>query len=62
MYGQGYPQQEFQDPLAQSMMAQSQVAVKTVVTTEDIKEIVQRLNSKPFNESYSLVTFDELTA
>lgn len=34
--------------------------VKTTLTTEDIKEIVQRLNTKPFNESYNLVTFDEL--
>jgi hypothetical protein len=36
--------------------------VKTTLTTEDIKEIVQRLNTKPFNESYNLVTFDELSA
>lgn len=34
--------------------------VKTVINTEDIKEIVYRLNQKPFNENYNLVTFDEL--
>ena len=44
------------------MMTQSQLPFKNIITTEDIKEIVKRLNSDPFNEQYSLVTFDELTA
>jgi hypothetical protein len=45
------------------MVNQTQpLPIKTIITTEDIREIVQRLNTKPFNESYSLVTFDELTA
>lgn len=40
----------------------AQAPIKTTLATEDIKEIVQRLNTKPFNESYNLVTFDELSA
>ena len=31
-----------------------------MIGTEEVKEIVGRLNQKPFNESFSLVTFDEL--
>jgi hypothetical protein len=32
------------------------------ITTDDVREIVYRLNNKPFNENFSLVTFDELSA
>lgn len=35
--------------------------IKTNVGTEEIREIVQRLNAKPFNENYTLVSFDELS-
>jgi hypothetical protein len=49
--------------LSASMVGEKMsLPVKTTLTTEDIKEIVQRLNTKPFNESYNLVTFDELSA
>ncbi len=33
---------------------------KTIVSADDIKEMVQRLNAPPFNENMNLVTFDEL--
>jgi len=35
--------------------------VKLTVGTEEIREMVQRLNSKPFNENFTLVSFDELS-
>ena len=37
------------------------VAMRSAIGTEEIKEIVQRLNAKPFNENFTLVTFDELS-
>ena len=35
--------------------------IKTVIGTEECREIVQILNQKPFNLNYTLVLFDELT-
>ena len=35
--------------------------VKNNIGAEEIREIVQRLNAKPFEENLSLVTFDEFT-
>lgn len=41
--------------------AQHQI-VKTHINTEDLKEIINNLNKKPFNENFSLATFDELSS
>ena len=35
--------------------------MRSTIGTDEIKEIVQRLNAKPFNENFTLVTFDELS-
>ena len=35
--------------------------VKTNIGTEEIKEIVYVLNNHPFNESFTMVMFDELS-
>ncbi len=43
-------------------LAQTMPVVKTHITTEDIREIVQKLNQKPFNQTLTLVTFDELSS
>lgn len=52
--------QNGQMPPQQQIPGLMDMPVKTVINTEDIKEIVYRLNQKPFNENYNLVTFDEL--
>lgn len=39
---------------------QPQLISKTFVTTEDIKEMVAKLNVPPFNENMNLASFDEL--
>jgi hypothetical protein len=36
--------------------------VKTVIGTEDLREIVMKLNNKPFNENLTLVSFDEFSS
>ncbi len=35
---------------------------KANISTEDLREIVQRLNQKPFEEKLSLITLDEFTS
>ena len=39
---------------------QQPLAYKQIVSADDIKEMVQKLNTAPFNENMNLVTFDEL--
>jgi hypothetical protein len=36
--------------------------IKQNITTEDLREIVQKLNQKPFDENLSLITLDEFTS
>ena len=42
------------------MQGQPQM-VRTVIGTEEMKEIIYVLNKPPFNEHLSLVTFDDLS-
>jgi hypothetical protein len=51
---------EVYDP--QGAYKKKEQAVKTHIGTEDIREIVERLNAKPLNQDFTLVSFDELTA
>lgn len=70
-YGQGYGGQGYgQEYMQGGGMDMNQfkknqntgaAPIKLQVGTEEIREIVQRLNSKPFNENYTLVSFDELS-
>jgi len=49
---------ELYDP--QGAYKRKELTTKTHIGPEEMKEIVERLNAKPFNENYTLVTFDEL--
>lgn len=44
----------------QSQPGQQELVFKQILMAEDIKEIVSRLNTSPFAENLTLVTFDEL--
>lgn len=35
--------------------------VRTIIGTEEMKEIIYVLNKQPFHEQFSLVTFDDLS-
>ena len=35
--------------------------VRTIIGTEEMKEIIYVLNKPPFNEQFSLVSFDDLS-
>ena len=39
---------------------QAPLASKAIVSADDIREMVGKLNTAPFNENMNLVTFDEL--
>ena len=39
---------------------QQTLSVKTIISADDIRDIVQKLNNPPFNENMNLVAFDEL--
>ncbi len=59
----GYQQGQFNpnelyDP--QGAFKKKEAPAKTHVGTEEIREIVERLNAKPFDQNFTLVTFDEL--
>ncbi len=41
---------------------QNQPSAKMIINTEDIKFMVHRLQQEPFQESISLVEFDDLNA
>lgn len=41
-------------------LPQKQLISKAFVSAEDIKEMVAKLNSPPFNENMNLASFDEL--
>lgn len=43
-----------------SQSIQQPLASKAIVSADDVKEMVQKLNTAPFNENMNLVTFDEL--
>ena len=53
--GEGY------DGTNQQFKKKPVMPMRSTIGTEEIKEIVQRLNAKPFNENFTLVSFDELS-
>jgi len=48
-------------PYSQNQGSEPQFISKAFISTEDIREIVEKLNQKPFDENFTLVTFDELS-
>ena len=44
----------------QGNFQKKQPPTKTHIGTEEIREIVERLNAKPFDQNFTMVTFDEL--
>mmetsp|Transcript_33449 Transcript_33449/g.30447 ORF Transcript_33449/g.30447 Transcript_33449/m.30447 type:complete len:104 (+) Transcript_33449:28-339(+) len=59
-YQQGFNPNETYDQ--QGPHKKKDLAAKQHVGTEEIREIVEKLNSNPFNENFTLVTFDELNS
>ncbi|KRX08285.1 hypothetical protein PPERSA_01746 [Pseudocohnilembus persalinus] len=59
-YGQRgtYEEQQKQQQQQNNLL---NVPVKTVIGTDEIREMVRILNDKPFNENLTLVSFDELS-
>ncbi|EGR32885.1 intraflagellar transport protein, putative [Ichthyophthirius multifiliis] len=49
-----------QNPQMQQQQQQQAQQIKTIIGTDEVRQIVKCLNDKPFNENYKLVTFDEL--
>jgi intraflagellar transport protein 81 len=45
----------------QGNYGQSEFVSRTIIGTEEIREIVAKLNAKPFDENFTLVKFDDLT-
>jgi len=60
---QGYNTQGYRTigPYSQNQGSEPQFISKAIINTEDIREIVEKLNAKPFDENFTLVTFDELS-
>jgi intraflagellar transport protein 81 len=48
------------NPYTQNQGFDTQFISKAIINTEDIREIVEKLNQKPFDENFTLVTFDDL--
>jgi intraflagellar transport protein 81 len=60
-FAAGFNQGEMYEGQNPNQYKKKSMPLKNTVGTEDIREIVQRLNAKPFSENFTLVTFDELS-
>ena len=45
----------------QANYGQPELVSRTIIGTEEIREIVAKLNAKPFDENFTLVKFDDLS-
>lgn len=49
------------DPQGSFQRNNTEFVHKNIIGTEEIRDIVEKLNAKPFDENLTLVAFDDLT-